>query len=306
MKKKRKLCRSRVYAVLQALLVTFLWSTSWVLMKIGLRTNLPPVTFAGLRYSLSFAVLMPFVLGSQRHRSAIRTLTGAAWIRLCLLGLIIYAITQGSQFVGLSLLPAATLSLVLNLTPVVVAALSGIMNREFLSPLQWGGVLLAATGVLCYFIPPAMGVTRMSGILVALIGLGANSASSLLGRRVNRSSDISPIIVTFISMGIGAVLLLASGAVMQGFGRLGSEQWFIVAWLAVVNTAFAFTLWNRTLQRLTAVESSIINGTMLPQIAVLSWLFLGESLRIGRIAALAVVAIGTVVVQTAMGHVGPG
>ena len=35
-------------AVLHALLVTFLWSTSWVLIKLGLQ-NIPALTFAGLR-----------------------------------------------------------------------------------------------------------------------------------------------------------------------------------------------------------------------------------------------------------------
>jgi drug/metabolite transporter (DMT)-like permease len=294
-----KVSRKRVCAILQALLVTFLWSTSWVLIKIDLRNNLPPVTFAGLRYTLSFVILMPFVIGSQRHRRAIRTLTSATWIRLCLLGLTFYTMTQGAQFIGLSLLPAATLSLVLNLTPVVVAAFSGIINRESLSPLQWGGVMLTAMGVLFYFLPLTSRATRMIGIFVALIGLGANSASSLLGRRVNRSADLSPLIVTFISMGVGGTLLLASGTIIQGFGRLGLIQWFIVTWLAVVNTAFAFTLWNHTLQRLTAVESSIVNGAMLPQIATMSWLFLGESLRIGQIVALALVVVGTVAVQVA-------
>jgi len=32
-------------AVLQALFVTFLWSTSWVLIKLGLK-DIPPLTFA--------------------------------------------------------------------------------------------------------------------------------------------------------------------------------------------------------------------------------------------------------------------
>jgi len=50
----------------------------------------------------------------------------------------------------------------------------------------------------------------------------------------------------------------------------------IIALLAIVNAAFAFTLWNKSLQMLTAVESSIINGTMLPQIAILAWIFLNE------------------------------
>ncbi|MEZ4516648.1 MAG: EamA family transporter [Chloroflexota bacterium] len=45
-------------AVLQALLVTFLWSTSWVFIKLGI-SDIPPITFAGLRYFLAFLVLIP-------------------------------------------------------------------------------------------------------------------------------------------------------------------------------------------------------------------------------------------------------
>ncbi len=71
----------------------------------------------------------------------------------------------------------------------------------------------------------------------------------------------------------------------------------IIAWLAIVNTAFAFTLWNKSLQTLTAVESSIINSTMLPQIAILAWLFLGENLNLRQILGLGLVTLGIVIVQ---------
>jgi drug/metabolite transporter (DMT)-like permease len=43
---------SHTRAILQALLVTFLWSTSFVLIKIGLQ-DIPALSFAGLRYSLA-------------------------------------------------------------------------------------------------------------------------------------------------------------------------------------------------------------------------------------------------------------
>jgi drug/metabolite transporter (DMT)-like permease len=46
----------RLRAILQALFVTFLWSTSWVLVKIGLE-DIPAVTFAGLRYFLAIPLL---------------------------------------------------------------------------------------------------------------------------------------------------------------------------------------------------------------------------------------------------------
>ncbi len=52
-------------AVLEALLVTFLWSTSWILMRIGLR-EIPALTFAGLRYTIAALVLLPGVWSACR------------------------------------------------------------------------------------------------------------------------------------------------------------------------------------------------------------------------------------------------
>ena len=67
--------------------------------------------------------------------------------------------------------------------------------------------------------------------------------------------------------------------------------------MAIVNTAFAFTLWNKTLQSLTAMESSIINGTMLIQIAVLAWIFLGETITLVEGAGMLIAAGGAMLVQ---------
>ena len=80
---------------------------------------------------------------------------------------------------------------------------------------------------------------------------------------------------------------------------LSWRSWAIIGWLAVINTAFAFTLWNVTLQTLTAVEASIINNTMLVQIAVLAWVFLGETLNAGNVAGLLLAIAGVLVVQLA-------
>ena len=124
-----------------------------------------------------------------------------------------------------------------------------------------------------------------------------NTASSLLGRKVNLQSHLSPLIVTFVSMGIGSIVLLLIGGVTQGFGHPSISDWGIIAWLAVVNTAFAFTVWNHTLQTLTAVESSIINSLMMPQIAIMAWLFLGETITTKEIVGLILVGVGVLVVQ---------
>ncbi|MDQ2848487.1 MAG: DMT family transporter [Actinomycetota bacterium] len=64
-----------------------------------------------------------------------------------------------------------------------------------------------------------------------------------------------------------------------------------------MNTAFAFTLWNHTLRRLTAVRSSVINNTMLIQIAVLAWIFLDEPLGVRQIVGLVLATVGSAAVQ---------
>lgn len=286
-----------IRAVLQALFVTFLWSTSWVLIKIGLQASLPAVTFAGLRYFIAFLCLLPFVLINPTHRNAISTFSRATWVQLTLLGIMFYAITQGAQFISLAFLPAATLSLLLNFSPIFVALPSGFLNKEPPSIIQWGGILLSTIGAIIYFLPLNIPSGQIFGLTIALIGVLANSGSSLLGRQVNHQSGLAPILVTAISMGIGGLILLIIGAATQGFGKLNLMQWLIIGWLAVVNTAIAFTLWNNTLKTLTAVESSIINSTMLPQIAMLAWLFLDEPLNPRQIFGIVLVGIGTLIVQ---------
>lgn len=96
---------SHLRAVLLALLVTFLWSTSWVLIKLGLQASLPPLTFAGLRYTLAFLCLLPFVLMKPSHLQSIKDFSKSTWFLLVLLGLVFYTITQGAQFIGSTMLP---------------------------------------------------------------------------------------------------------------------------------------------------------------------------------------------------------
>ena len=284
-------------AVLQAVFVTVLWASSWVLIKLGLRASLPALTFAGLRYVLAFLCLTPFVLMNTANRAVLRSLTPKDWTQLALLGIVFYTLTQGSQFLSLAYLPAAMVSLLLNLTPLVAGLFGMLFLREHPSLGQWIGITLTVMGVALYFLPVDAEAFPAFGLLVAVRGVLTNAASSLLGRQVNRSGTRSPLLITFISMGIGSILLLVLGIAIQGHGTLDLHSWLLISWLAVVNTAFAFTLWNHTLRTLSAVESSIINSLMMPQIAILAFLFLGESLTGKEIAGLVLVSLGVLVVQ---------
>ncbi len=282
-------------AILQALLVTFLWSTSWVLIKIGL-ADIPALTFAGLRYCLASLCLLPFVLRPAQRR-ALGHLSGRQWFELSILGLLFYAVTQGSQFLGLAYLPAITTSLLLNFTTSIVAVIGFFWLREVPGMRQWSGILLALVGSFIYFNQAVFDPEQILGLVIVGVGVLANAVSAVLGRQINREGNISPWLVTAVSMSIGGLVLLASGVLIQGLPRLGWVSWAIILWLAVVNTAFAFTLWNLTLRTLTAVESSIINSTMMIQIPILAWMFLGEGLTPVKLLGLSLAAVGTLLVQ---------
>jgi drug/metabolite transporter (DMT)-like permease len=287
----------RTKAILLALFVTVLWSTSWVLIKIGLRNSLPAITFAGLRYTLAFVSLAPFVLFKSNQLKALKRLTPKEWGKLALLGVVYYTITQSAMFLALAYLPANTVSLLLNLTSIFVGISGIFLLKEHPTLLQWSGIGLAMIGVGIYFLPITYPKAQLVGVGIGLVCMLANVASSLLSREVNRSATLPPLIVTFVSMGIGSILMLITGLAIQGSGTLTTGDWLIILWMAIANTALAFTLWNQSLQVLTAVESSILNSLMLPQIAILAYLFLGEGLTVKNISGLVLVGIGTIVVQ---------
>ena len=289
----------REAALAQALFVTFLWSTSWVLIKIGLHgLALAPLTFAGLRYTIAALLLLPFAYRGLRRARPDRR----AWAAVAILGLLFYAVTQGAQFIALDLLPAAAVSLVLTMSPVAILVLLAIRGDERPLPLQLVGIFVLVVGALLYFLPLAVGAGMAVGLLVAAAGMLANAGSAVLGRNIARAATerlggIVP--MTALSMLLGGVVMLGAGVATSGVPAVDSSAWTIVLWLAIVNTAFAFTLWNHTLRTLTAIESNVMNNTMLVQIAILAWIFLGESLNGRQLLGIALATGGVALVQLA-------
>ncbi|MBZ0199260.1 MAG: DMT family transporter [Ignavibacteriaceae bacterium] len=282
-------------AILQALLVTFLWSTSFIIIKFGLK-EIPPLTFAGLRYFLAFIFLLPLLL-RKKYFDEIKNLGRKEYPKLILYGFVFIGLTQGAQFAGLSLLPSVIVSLMLNFTPMVVAVMGYLLLSEKPTTLQWFGAVLFLGGVIIYFLPVNLTSGEWLGLIIMTFGILANAGSSILGRQINRQRLLSPLVITIISIGVGSVFLLIAGLAIQGISSISLLNIVLLFWMAGVNTAYAFTLWNKTLRSLTAMESSIINGTMLIQIGVLAWVFLGEAISLKEGLGMIVAMLGAVLVQ---------
>jgi drug/metabolite transporter (DMT)-like permease len=283
-------------ALAAALAVTVLWSSSWVLIRVGLRHDrLPPLTFAGLRYVTAAAALWAAVALNRTARGQLATLTRRSAGQLAVLGLVFYALTQGAQFVAIDSQPVATSSLFLTLTPLLVGLSSGRLLREQPGRAQAAAAVLVPVGAAAYF-TGTLGATP-AGLAACAVALAANAGGSLLGRGINRDATTAPLVTTTVSMTIGAVVLLAAGAGAEGWPVLSGQAVAIIAWLAIVNTAVAFTLWNFSLRHLTAGQSSVVNNAMLPQIGLLGWVFFGEAPGPWQWAGMFLVSAGVVIGQ---------
>jgi drug/metabolite transporter (DMT)-like permease len=284
----------KLKSVLIALFVTFLWSTSWILIKVGL-VDIPALPFAGLRYLFASIILFIYMIFTRKIH-LITSLTKPQWKTLLIYGFILITLTQGTQFLALSMLPAVSLSLFLNMSPIFVLFLGYFFLKETINRVQMLGIFLFFFGIFIYFYQVDLG-NNLPGLALAVFGVGINAIAAVFGRSINAKRDIDPMVITVVITGFGSIFLLLGGIAIQGMPVLNVQGWLIVGWLAAINTALAFTLWNTALRELKAVEANTINNTMLIQIALLAAIFLNESLSLRQWVAIAVVAIGVWLVQ---------
>jgi drug/metabolite transporter (DMT)-like permease len=249
----------------------------------------------GLALPAGVYLLLPFVVLTQRKQST-ASLPKSMQRQLIILGVLL-AMTQGAIFVALAYLPAVTINLLLSLSNITVALLGIVWLNEHPARFQWVGVVLATLGAVIYFHPVELPQGYLLGIVAAIISILANSGSAIVGREVNRAARINPLVVTTVSMGVGALVLLVVSISTQGFPAITFKGWCIIVLLAVVYTAIAYTLWNYTLQTLSATESNIILGTMLIWIPILAVVFLDEHVSSKELLGLVAAGVGTIIVQ---------
>lgn len=282
-------------AIILAILVTTIWSTSWILIKIGLR-EIPALPFAAMRYSLAFVILLPFLF-KNRTRRTITALGWKDWLILAGLALLTYPLNQGGLFVALSFLPNTTVSLLQNFSPVFIALLGSLILNERVNLIQYLGMLVLISGALVFFLPLQSVNLSVPGLIASIVTLLSNVFSSVFTRKVLRTGTYPVLVFTGVCMGIGSIVMFGSSRAWEWIPQISLSMWGILVYIALINTALAFILWNTSLQSLTAFEANIINNTMLIQIAILSWIFLGDAITWKMAAGMALVMGGAVLVN---------
>lgn len=286
-------------AILLGVIVTFLWASSVVLIRLGLIEEVSePIGFAGIRFSLAAILLLPLALPRIRSsgiwRARSRALSGAF-----VYGLLMYGVAQIGVHVGLGVVSASTMGLMIGLTPVVPALLVRGSMRERASRLQALGLAVLIVGIVVYFGLDVPDQAVLPGLLLAATVPVTVGVSAVLGRRLALDVDRfgGPLGLTATAMLVGGIFLLLVGLLLEGVPALSLRAWVLIIWMAVVNTAMAYTLWTQVQRTLRAIEASVLGDVTVLQTALLGWLVLGEALGILEVAGLVLAVVGVVVVQ---------
>jgi len=281
--------------LIEASFVTFLWSSSYVLIRIGLK-EINPLAFAAYRYFLaSLILLLPFYLQFRKNKTSrfnIRQISV-----FLVLGFTGFFIAQGFQFLGLFFLNSVTVTFILNLTPLFVLGLSILFLNEWPSKVQFIGIIMTLFGVIIFFCDTLADFGTAVGVLITLISGIGWAFYIVLSRHCLSKDNESVITLTSMAMIFGAFMLLGTTGLTGNLVNVSLNGWMIIFWLSIVNTAIAFFLWNHALKTLKAIEQAILQNSMLIQISLMASFFLQEPISEYNILGMIIVFSGVLIAQ---------
>jgi len=286
--------QQRTMWLVQALFVTFLWSASKIIMKLGLGLVSPLMLIGSIQAVSFLAVLIYYLAKRPKLRWDFKPSEIQA---LVLAGVIGYAAAPLFAIVGLKYVTGTTAGLFAGLSSALVMILGAVILKERPRVQQLMGVMLAGIGAYI-FLGGGGASGSLFGMLMLFISEASYALNTVMTRFVVRKPGDETLSTSLVTNGIGAVILLPLGLLSGGnVAVLG--QWQVVLSILVVGAIFGFAgmMWSACLDKLQALEAAILQNTMLIQIAILSIMFLGEQLTLHNVLGGIGVIIGAYLVD---------
>jgi drug/metabolite transporter (DMT)-like permease len=268
-----------------------IWGSTWLFIKLGLE-DLPPFTFAGIRFVIACAILFAWI----RIRRLQLPTARADWILLAVTGILSFGLNYGLLFWGEQYISSGLAALLQATIPAF-----GLVFAHFHLPgerLTWariGGVVLGVCGVAVIFSNQLAVAGRQ-----ALAGCIALILSSLFVAYANvlvkaRGTNMDPAILAAGQMFFGLLLLFAVGIPLEGNPM--NFHWTPMAlialfYLALVGSVIAFLLYYWLVLNMDVTKSMLI-ALVTPVVAViLGMIVLDEEIGWRTLLGGAMIMIG--------------
>lgn len=282
------------------LILCVIWGSTWLFIKLGLE-DLPPLTFAGIRFVIACVVLFIWI----RIRRLQLPRARADWMLLAVTGILSFALSYGLVFWGEQYISSGLAALLQATIPAF-----GLIFAHFHLPgerLSWAKIIGVVLGVL------GVGVVFSNQLAVAgwqaLAGCVALTLSSVFVAYSNvlvkaRGTKMDPAILAAGQMFFGTLLLVAVGIALEGNPlRLHWSPMAVAAllYLALIGSVIAFLLYYWLVVNIDVTKSMLI-ALVTPVVAVLLGMIvlneqIGWRTLIG--GAMIMIGIGFIVVRRA-------
>ena len=268
-----------------------IWGSTWLFIKLGLE-DLPPLTFAGIRFVIACTILFTWI----RIRHLQLPKTRSDWTFLAATGILSFGLNYGLVFWGEQYISSGLAALLQATLPAF-----GLVFAHFHLPgerLSWariGGVILGVCGVGVVFSNQLAIAGRQ-----ALAGCVALILSALFAAYANvlvkaRKVKMHPVILSGGQMFFGLLLLFAVGIPLEGNPL--NFRWTPMAlvclfYLAVVGSVIAFVLYYWLVLNIDVTKSMLI-ALVTPVVAViLGMIVLDEEIGWRTLIGGAMIMIG--------------
>ena len=278
-------------------MVTILWSSSYVLIKLGLQ-EIPPLYFATLRYSLAFLILLVADLAVGQRKANVARPGKKQIFLLVVAGIAGYTVAQGFQFVGLYFIPAITTSFLLNFNPFLVLIIGAALLGERATLTQLAGLAVALGGAYAFFGGGLAGGESTIGIVFVVVSGVGWALYVVVVRFIQKEGNLTSLRLTTVTMGLGVAGMVGLTVASGEYAPLSWNAIVTIVWLATANTALAFLLWNWALKAIPAYELTVLQDLMLVEIAIFAVVFLQEALSPLMVVGMGLVILGVVLVQS--------
>ena len=285
---------TRQAALLSAMPVVFvlIWSTGFVVARFGM-PHAPPMGFLALRYALSVAAFLLWILWARAAWPQGRE----QWLHLGVTGVLMHAGYLGGVWAAVKDgLGAGLATLIVGLQPMITALwLSARGHRHHVSARQWLGLVLGLAGlVLVVWHKLHLGEARAFNVALAVVALASITAGTLYQKRWMKPCDVRT---------ANTVQLLAALAVTAPLAWLETEAFEMhpelvgaMAWSVLVLTLGGSSLLYLLIQRGAATAVTSLMYLVPPCTAVLAWLLFDETLSVLVLAGLGLTAAGVALV----------
>jgi drug/metabolite transporter (DMT)-like permease len=295
-------------AIFALALVCFLWGTTWIAAKEGVR-HMPALQLSGIRQLLGGICYVAFFLGRGAQLPK-----GKEWIPVIILSVLNFVLSNGLSNWGVQYISAGLGAIMGAIFPLWLVIISFFVSREKIPAKALIGLLLGFGGVCIIFyehLDDFLDARFRIGIILSLIATWTWAAGTLYTKKI--AASFNPYFSLGLQMLIsGTFLLVTTNAInsptIKAFTPITSipwQSWAAIAYLVVFGSLIAFVAYLYALQNLPTEQASIY-AYINPIVAVLlGWIIFKEHLTLFIGIGGAVALLGVYLVNKAFKTIPP-